>query len=374
MIYASFQLANIVRGLVINSKISFNVSDFFSLDVYTVAGLTVLALLCLSYYFFSRLLFRIILLAFRNRPLIIYFAIAVVGLGFLTLRTGNEIVLFHLPVLFWVLLYTLLLSQEQFIINSFRATVAGVLFWIFVFSASLAAIILQGNRENELRIRKAIAEKYDQLTDPSSESTMRIAITYLDNRFLSQNFNRFQNPVQNKVIRDSIISSNFSGYSNSYDTKIYLFDADNRPINNADPAGFDELNTIFNLQSRPTTIPDLYYHEASFDRFTYLTKREIKDSAGNLGTFFLISTPRQYGTSDALYPELFRRVNRNAAENSPVYSYAVYIDRLLRNSSARYPFQTTLLEDQIRREEFWQREHNGNDELWYRAGPKKSLS
>lgn len=371
LILTTFQLANVVRGLVINSKVSFNVNDFFSLDIYTVVGLIVLALLCLSYYFFSRLLFRIILLAFREKPLLLYFIIALIGLAFLTLRTGNGIVLFHLPVLLWLMIYTLLLSQEQFIINSFKATVAGVLFWIFVFSASLAFIILQGNREKEMMVRKAIAEKYDQLTDPSSEKLMSIAITYLNNRYLLSNFDRFHQPAENKRLRDSIISSNFSGYSNGYDTKILVFDSLNRPVNNTDPTSFDEINTVFNLQSRPTTIPDLYYHETSFDKFTYITKREVGDSTRKKGSFFLISTPKQYVTTDALYPELFRRVNRNAAENSPLYSYAVYIDKLLRYSSARYPFQTNLTEEQIPKQEFTQRVNEGNDELWYKAGPKK---
>lgn len=371
LIFSTFQLANVVQGLVANSKISFHVTDFFSLDIYTAVGLIVLALLCLSYYYFTRLLFRIIYPAFRNRQIYIYFYIALVGLIFLTFRSGNEVVLFHLPVLLWLIIYTLLVSQEQFIINRFSATVAGVLFWIFVFSVSLAVIILQGNRANELRTRKNIAEKYDQLTDPSSEKIMSIAITYLNNRFLRSNFDRFRNPEESRYLRDSIISSNFLGYTNRYDTKIYLFDSSNRAINNEDPATFAELNTIFTLQSKPTDIPDLYYHETSFDHFTYLTKREVRDSTNFIGSFFIISTPRQYGESDALYPELFRQIDRNDAANSPIYSYAIYNNNLLIRSSSKYPFQISLTPDQIPKSEFEQRVKGAYDELWHKASNTK---
>ena len=371
LIVSTFQLANIVRGLVANSKISFNVTNFFSLDVYTVVGLIVLALLCLTYYYFSRLLFRIIYPVFKDKQIYIYFFIALVGLAFLTFRSGNEIVLFHLPVLLWLVVYTLLVTQERFIINRFSATVAGVLFWIFVFSVSLAAIILQGNKTNELRTRKGIAEKYDQITDPSSENTMSIAIAYLDNRFLSNNFERFKDERESRNLRDSIISSNLLGYSNRYDTKIYVFDSLNKAINNEDPATFAELNTIFTLQSKPTTKPDIYYHETSFDHFTYLTKREIKDSSRFIGTFFIISTPRQYSVSDALYPELFRQVNRNDAANSPIYSYAVYNNELLISSSNKYPFQVSLTQDQIPRNEYEERTKGDYDELWYKASNKR---
>ena len=56
-------------------------------------------------------------------------------------------------------------------------------------------------------------------------STLSIAITYLDNRFLVNNFKRFKDPQQNRFLRDSIISENFTGYSTRYDTKIYVFDS-----------------------------------------------------------------------------------------------------------------------------------------------------
>ncbi|MGZ3882508.1 MAG: hypothetical protein ACXVBF_14260, partial [Flavisolibacter sp.] len=134
LIFSTFQFANTVRSLVADSKISFNVADFFGLDVYTVIGFIVLALISLTYYYFTRLVFRFIFSAFRDNYIYIYFALAFVGLLFLTFRTGNSIVLFHLPVLLWLVLYTLLVSQEKFIINRFRVTVAGALFWIFVFS------------------------------------------------------------------------------------------------------------------------------------------------------------------------------------------------------------------------------------------------
>jgi signal transduction histidine kinase len=373
LIFSTFQLANVVQGLVANSKISFNVTDFFSLDIYTVVGLIVLALLCLSYYYLSRLLFRIIYPAFKDQQVYIYFFIALVGLLFLTFRSGNEIVLFHLPVLLWLIIYTWLVSQEKFLINRFSATVAGVLFWIFVFSVSLAVIILQGNKVNELRIRKGIAEKYDQLSDKSSEKLMSIAITYLDNRYLRNNFSRFFNDNESRYIRDSIISSNFTGYSNRYDTKIYVFDSSFRSVNNDDPTTYADLNTIFTLQSKPTEIKDLYYHETSFDHFTYLAKRQIRDSSKVIGYFFMASTPRQYGNSDALYPILFRSVNRNDPENSPIYSYAIYVNNLLITSSSKYPFQTYLTNSQIPDKEFTQRDNNGFDELWYKANNTKVI-
>ncbi len=370
LILCTFQFANIIRSLVADSKISFNVIDFFSLDVYTIVGFVVLALLSLAYYYFTLLLFKIIFPAFQGRSILIYFVLALAGLLLLSFRTGNNIVLFQLPILLWLLIYTFLLGQEQFIINRFRITVAGMLFWIFIFSSSLAAIILQENKEKELRTRKSIAEKYDQLTDPSGERTLSIALAYLDNDFLKNNFPRFEQPGVNKVIRDSIISENISGYINKYDTKIFVFDSLNQPVNNNESITYTELNNLFSVQSKPTATPDLHYHETSYDQYTYITKRFIRDSPVIVGTFFIISSPKKYN-QDALYPELFRKMNETDAENSPLYSYAIYKNNLLISSSSKYPFRINLLAEDLPKQEFERRKNNDYDELWYRAGNGK---
>lgn len=374
LIFSTFQLANVVRSLVSDSKISFNVTDFFGLNIYTVIGLIVLALISLSYYYFTRLLFRFIFPAFRNHYNYIYFTLILLGLIFLTLRSGDSVVLFHLPVLLWLLVYTLLVSQEKFIINRFRVTVAGMLFWIFIFSVSLAAIILQGNRSNESRVRKLIAEKLDVRTDPSNDLILSIATTYLDNRFLLNNFNRFRNELENRFIRDSIIAQTFRNYSQRYDTKIYVFDSSNHAINNDDQASFPELNTIFTVQSKQTGVPDLNYLESFSGTLTYITRRLIRDGPRVVGSFFIVSTPRQYVTTEKLYPELFRQVSRSKdPEYSGVYSYAVYKFNRLTIYSSKYSFQTDITKNQVPAAEYESRSNGDFDELWYKPSNSKVI-
>lgn len=371
LVYTTFFLADIVRSLVADSKISFNVTDFFSLSFFTVIGFVVLALLSLAYYYFTRLLFRFILPGFDRNKIAIYFVLALTGLLFLTFRANNATVLFHLPILVWLLVYTLFLNQEQFVINRFRITVAGFLFWVSLFSISLAVVILKENRAKEWIVRKGIAEKHDELTDPSSERMLSIGLRYLDNHFLVENYNRFVNPFQNQYLRDSIIKENISsGYINKYNSKIYVFDASNRSVNNIDPTTYAELNNIFTVQSRPTGIADLYYHETAFDQFTYITKRVIADSLRTYGSFFIISTPKKYST-DALYPELLRNINRADVENSSIYFTAVYNNNLLISADNKYPFQTSLTGRDLPKEEYERRINGDYDELWYKASSKK---
>ncbi|MDB5204998.1 MAG: hypothetical protein JWR72_73 [Flavisolibacter sp.] len=374
LIFSTFQLANVVHDLVTASKVSFNVTDFFTLTIYSAFGFTVFALLSLSYYYFSRLLFRVILLAFPNL-LQLYFAVAVIGLIFLTLRDNESVVLFQLPVLAWLVVYTLLLSGEGLVINRFKITIAGILFWIFIFSASLTLLVLKGNRQTELRTRKGIAEKYDQLSDPSRENILSIASTFFDNRYLKTNFPRFYSADENPKIRDSILTADLVSFSNPYNTQIYIYDSTNKPLYNVDGKSFAEINTLFNMQSKPAGIEDLYFIETSYDKFTYIIKRTVTDSTHFVGTFFILAALKQYQSSDALFPEFFRRVNRNDPENSPYYSYAVYKEGQLRNHSSKYAFAIAITEEQIPKGEMDQRVHSDEsgdyDELWLRGVNKK---
>ena len=74
---------------------------------------------------------------------------------------------------------------------------------------------------------------------------------------------------------------------------------------------------------------------------------------------------------DAFYPELFRQVNKRDDENSPVYSYAIYKNRVLTTSSNRYPFQISISKEQAPKSETEQRSNDDYDELWYRAAKDK---
>ncbi|OLY94773.1 hypothetical protein BUE76_10425 [Cnuella takakiae] len=371
LILATFQMADVVRTLVSDSTISFQVNDFFTLDSFTVVGFVVLALLSLGYYYFSRLLFRFIFPAFEKRFYLIYFIIGLAGLLYLSLLTGNPIVLFQIPVLLWLLVYTFLVCQQQFIINRFRITLAGVLFWIFVFSASLSLIVLQENRIKEEQWKTKLAEQQDQKSDPSQERTLSIGLIYLDNEFFLKNFDRFRQPASNRLLRDSITRENsFTTYLKAYATQLYVFDSAQNGLFNDDGKTFAELNNVYTNRSKPTQITNLYYHEPSYDQVIYLTKREVQDSGRNVGTVFIVSTPTNF-TGETFLPELFSNVGRNDIESSPVYAYAVYQKGILQSQQTKYPFKTSLTYRDVPTQSFETRSNGEYDELWYKVSGTK---
>lgn len=373
LILATFTLASVVRSLVADSKISFDVTDFFGLSVYTVVGFALLACLSLSYYYFSRLLLRFIAVLFSGKEMLIYFFIAAAGLVYLTIQPGHSDVLFHLPVLCWLIVYTWLINRKGIVINRVRINIAGVLSWIFIFSVSIAIIMLVENRKAEWEKRKRMADKLAVQTERSSALLMSIATEYLDNDFLRSNLYRFNDAQTGSQIRDSIIRRNYMGSLNKYDTRLYAFDKDDKPMHNEDGTTCEALNTILNVQARPTEKPGLYSYETEYDRFSYITKRDIKDSADKkLGSFFIVSNLKTYNP-DALLPELFRQYSKSDIENSSVYSTAVYINNQLKSQPGNYPFPTSITDEEVPATEYEPRANGDFNELWYRDSAEKII-
>jgi signal transduction histidine kinase len=371
LIYSTFILSSLIRSIVADSNISFDVTDFFSLNIYTVVGFIVLACLSLAYYYFTQLLFRVFFPLFKGNTWPIYFAIGFAGLVYLTARSGDPTVLFYIPVLGWLLVYTWLINRRGLILYNLRINIAGILFWIFVFSVSISAIMLKENQEAEYAKRKIYAGKLADQTDPTSERLLNAATSYLDSAFLSDNFYRFNDSIQSKILRDSIQAGTYKGYNDKYDTRLYVYDSSGKALYNDHPESFDALNTIVTRQAKTTMLPDVFYYETSFDKFTYITKKNISDTSGaRLGSFFIISSPKKY-SGDALFPLLFKEFQQNDPENSLIYSYAVYSKKILVARSNKYPFPTILTNEQLPKEEFERKSNGANDELWHRASNEK---
>ena len=164
------------------------------------------------------------------------------------------------------------------------------------------------------------------------------------------------------------------GYLNKYDTRIYTFDSSENPLFNEDSTTFNSLNAIIQTQGKPTGTPDLFYYDISYDRFNYISKKEITDSLHRKeGYIFIISTPKKY-KSDALYPALFSKGDVNTIENSPIYATAIYNNNQLTSSNnSDYPFPTIIDPSIFTYNQFRIVQRKSYEELWYRADADKVI-
>lgn len=366
---ATFVCGHILRTMVSDSQISFDVINFFTLNIYSIIGFVVLCCIAIGYFIMGQILMYLLRPLFSANFIPLYIAVAVAGLTFLTIGFNITIVAFELYLLIWLLVFLVLLSSNYLALLTTRMSSSRLVFWLFFFSLSIMGVIVQENNIKELRNRKHYAETLSTKADPSSETLMNTLLTDFRSETLAANFEKLRNDSTNQLFKDSLVSGNFSGYNNKYETKIYSFDANEKPLFNIDSSGFNELNTILNTQGRPTNIEDLYYYDESYDRFSYISRKNVIDTGGKLlGYVFILARSKKY-KSDALYPELFSRGNDYAIENSSVYAFAVYNNLQLISNHNDYAFATKLTKSEVPKEEFKLISKNNFDELWYKAGP-----
>lgn len=371
LVSITFIFADILQSLVADAQISFNVTNFFSLTKYSFIGFLILGTLSLSYFFFSQTVLNILKSLGRDSVYVIILMTLFVGLAILTFTRNTTVLELNLYVLIWLVIYILMMQQKIFSGINSRLNISEVLFWLFVFSFSITGVIIFENKKIEFEQRRLFAEKLSLRADPSSERLLSIALAYFDNEFLQRNFERFKTPEGNEELKDSLIKKSFSAYLDKYDTRIFTFDAAEKPLFNGLPVSYDTLNTIFRIQGKQTSIVDLKYYEKSFDKFSYIYRKEVLDTFGvNMGYFFVLSEPKRY-KSDALVPELFRQTKELVPEYSPGYYYGVYSKMGLVNYYNDYPFPTQLSFDQLPKFEFESRKNKDYEELWYRPSAEK---
>lgn len=371
LVLLSFGIARILQSLVADAKISFNVTNFFSLlNPYSFVGFMMLATMALGYFLIAQVLLKLLKAYAGQQHYLVYIIVAALGLMVLTFTKDTAVVELNLFVLIWLLCFIALMNLELFSGLHFQMNVSEVLFWLFVFSFSIAAIIVSENRKIEEVQRRLFAEKLSQQADPANEKLLSIALTYLDNDFLAPNFDRFKEKASNAWLKDSIINKNFSAYLNQFDTRIYTFEGSvsPQPLHNDDPVSFDTLNTIYNVQGKATNISDLHYFEQSFDKYSYISRKEIKgvNDSVTLGYVFFLAEPRRY-KKDALVPALFKGQRESMLpEYSGLYAYAIYAEGELIDHFNEYSFPTHIRPADLPKTEFEIRKNNGYEELWYK--------
>jgi two-component system, NtrC family, nitrogen regulation sensor histidine kinase NtrY len=373
LVATTFLFADIVQSLVADARISFNVTNAFSLTIYSVISFIILAALALSYFIFTRILLRLIRSYLEGSLLIISIVVATIGLGLLTFYSKTSLVELDIYALIWLLCYLWLMIRNMITGLRFRLNISEIMFWLFIFSGSISVIIIFENRKIELEQRKRLADRLAAQFDPYSEKLVNISLIYFENDFLQLQFDRFRNPVENHYLKDSLINVNFSGYLDRFDTKMYTYDSSEKPLYNQVQVSYDTLNTIFKMQGKPTSVPNLMYYEKAYDKFSYIYKRTIHDASGRLlGYLFVQADPRRY-QSEGLAPQLTQQRKEYLPEYSPLYSYAIYRGNTLVTNYNNYPFPTQLTDSMLPKKDFVQRKTSGYDELWHTLSEDKII-
>lgn len=370
---SAFFIVSVIQSLVRDAKISFDVTNFFSLTIYSTISIVILCFLALGYFYLSQLLTIKPILAGSGKFTSVLIIILSGFVNILLINNHSQVA-FYLLFIVWIILYYLILSIRRSDIRIQIIKSPFFIFWVMFFALSIASLVIYQKRIVEFEQRKRIAEKLAIQSDPSGESLLKIAASNFNNNFLRDNFQRFhESEYTNKFIKDSLINQNFSGYLNKYDTRIYTFDSLFHPLFNEDSLNYSSIKTIVLNQAFATDIPNLFTYENNANGFNYIYQVDVERDNTTLGHLFVLMKSKRY-KSEALYPELFNQSQDVIATINSDYAYAIYSKGKLINHFNNYNFPTVLTANDNPAFEFTYRKANKHIELWYNAGNERQVA
>ena len=371
ILVATYLGSTLIRSLIADSQISFDVINFFSLNIYSAIGFLILSCIAVTYYFLCQVVLYLLKPHFRNPFYQLFLTIICISFIFLGFKIGDINEGFEFYVLAWLLLFMLLLNSAYFYIIASKLVSSRIIFWLFFFSLSISAVIIKENDSKELRNRQHYAEILSAKSNSSGETLLNTMLTDFRADYLADNFYRFFDRKTNRYFKDSLVNNNFAIYTDKYNTRILTFDEHEHALFNEENNSYNDLNSILNTQAKPTSIPGLYYYDQSYDRFSYIVKKTIANTAQNLiGYVFILVSPKNVKT-ETLYPELFSKGHNNAIENSNTYAFALYSNNQLISSHNDYPFATKIKDPYFAGAPYLLFNRNGHSEMWYDAGGAK---
>ena len=365
-------LSSLVRDSA-DSELSFNVTDFFSLNGYTAVSLIIICFLILSFFYVAQLLISLSLLL----PLSMYWRVIILlsfSLLFLSFKiSDNTSIQFGFALVAWLFFFYFFVSVRRADITVSFYDSPYFMPWSIFLMASVTALLMFQNKQLELDKRISIAYKISRQTDPADERIVSMAITKFSDFFLKDNIYQFYWEGTNQSLKSNIINSNFRGYLKSFDTRIYTYDSIAAPLYNEDPTAYKDIKAILDNQGQPTNKPGLFYYENTADQFSYIFEKEIR-SADNriMGYVFLVIRPKVY-KKEELTPELIKQLMPKNEISDRDYPYAIYNKNHLVKSAGNYNFKDTIFKKDLPRFELEFKENDGDSELWYNTTDNKLI-
>ncbi|RAJ88118.1 HAMP domain-containing protein [Chitinophaga dinghuensis] len=371
-------LADLIQSLVIDSRISFDVTNFFSLNEYSVIGFVVLGFISFSFLFFSQIINYLLneLTNFRYRTKYIW--LAAVGIIWILFRLNNPDIPFTVTMVIWLLLYIVLLD---FIADRFESTVATVpfLFWLFLLTVTTSGTIVYYNNQKEVTARISLAKDLSKQKDPYLEILLNdIGKKMEHDEYLQSFFDHRETVPSKSELENDLMQKYFQGYLSRFNVSFYPFDENGDPIYPSDTISYITFNRhmLFDSEAAPVQLGgnDLYYYEKSFKQYSYIGKKEFfspVDHAG-IGWLLYVITPK-LTTTDRIYPELLVEGEMTDAsrENASAYSYAIYDKGILVSNNNDFPFPIRLYAHELPASDVFVRRDRGRSELIYKASPDK---
>jgi len=330
IIFLASLLLKLFYGLIINSNISFDVTNVFNLSQFSMVGVLMLCFSFLLFYLLNDTALAIakkLNIPDRNKAYI--FVLFIIGATAFTVIT-------HQSSIFYLLVGTFTAIRVYSIWHDDGELKASAVLTLLAICSLISTIKLNNFQGvKELEVRKMLVRKLEVADDPASDELFGT----IEKKIITDStlINYFNASYKNdEYLKNHLQKNYFDGYLNRYDLKIYAFNTSGDPVTSDKNYLLDDFKDM--VAYRSIKVSDYFYHDndaVAFGLQSYFAILPVHYNNANLGTL-VISLQSKPNISPTTFPELL--VNGESKSNTEFndYSYAFYSDGNLLSQSGRY--------------------------------------
>jgi len=366
----------IIKSLILNSSLTFDLSNLFRIDFYSIIGLITISFLLFSFFF---MLFFVIeyayILGFKEnfKKQLICFSIAIMGF-FLINYFVNWIDWVYL--IFIVALFITI--GFYFKKDKHKQTLQSAVVYIIIFSLFSTYIIFNYNQEKEKEKRKLLAVKLSIEQDPIAEYLYNDLERKIIEDTLIKKILRSENENKEALTINQLQKHYFNGYWSKYNLTAIVC----RPgqMLNVKPDNYKtECDAFFqemiDRNGVSTMNKNLYFIKNQLGRNSYLAKIPFyldPDSSRSLKNLF-IEMDSKFFDKEQGYPELL--INKDIKINKEIYdySYAKYSNNELMLQYGKYYYNLKASYNDLKEGEFIFKEVDAYSHLIYKVDKSETI-
>jgi len=326
----STSLVNLFYGVVINSKISFDVTNVLNLSVFSFLGIL---MLCFSFLIFYLLVEIFLAVSFKllisNTIKSLIFIICIVLATIVSAYYQG----FSLFYILWGVLVFIRARAYHSNRGELDSASLAIIVLVCAFISSIKLNYFESIKEEGTR--KEFVQKLEVPDDGQADFNFkRIEKQIIADSSIFQYFTNSEH--DNNFIRIRLQKLYFSGYLSKYEFKIYGFDKQDQPLSadkNFDLGVFKDMVLYSSYK-----VSEYFYREnESFGFLSYFAILPLIQNGERLGTIVieLKSKPIQI---DPSFPGLLVDGEPDNEEEFKGYSYAFYIDNKLLNQNGNFVY------------------------------------
>ncbi|SDI67450.1 ATP-binding protein [Mucilaginibacter sp. P25] len=359
LVGVSTSLLRLFHGLVINSKINFDVNNVLSLTGFSILGVLMLCFSFLIFYLLNEIILTICLKLNvpRTHQLFLFLTGIIIATAVFTYY--NEFTLFYI---LWALLvliraYNFIYYKEQLFATSFLG---------IVFVCALIAAIKLNHFEDqkEHETRRALVQKLEIPDDATADYIFK----RIENQIITDTaiVRYFTNGLHNgDYLKTRFQKLYFDGYLSKYEFKVHEFDANEEPTSadkNYSLSVFKDLVLYSSFK-----VSDYFYREnESFGYQNYFAILPVNTSNKQLGTIVIELKSKPLQLSGA-FPELLIDGNISPENDFKDYSYAFYSDNKLLSQRGTYVYSLDNREFKGDLKKYTEKTTKNRSTAWYES-------